>query len=337
MHHELLKWHTKHGRSHFPWQHNISPYRVWLSEIMLQQTQTTTVINYFNNFTTQFPTIFDLAAADLDLVLNLWTGLGYYARARNLHKTAQIICSEYHGIFPETLDLLEELPGIGRSTAAAILSLAYNQKATILDGNVKRVLTRYLTFEGTIKDLWKLAENLTPYTHNAQYTQAIMDLGATICTPKNFNCPECPLQKNCRAYQTNQVDKFPIKKIKSKIPIKETYFLILKNNQNQILLEHRPPTGIWGGLWSFPEISESFENYFLEKYGYVVEQTAQLKTFTHVFTHFKLKITPIIFNLTKQTLAISENSSKYVWYDKDNSKLGLPQPVYQMLTTEFFM
>lgn len=257
----VLRWYKKHGRHDLPWQKDINAYRVWVSEIMLQQTQVNTVIPYYERFMQTFPTVRDLAQADIDEVLHLWTGLGYYARARNLHKSARIIHTDHNNRFPDDLESIVALPGIGRSTAGAILSLALNQVAPILDGNVKRVLARYHRVEGwpgnkkTEQKLWQLAESVTPDKEFAAYTQAIMDLGATVCTRSNPLCDQCPVNNGCEARETGTQEQYPGKKPKKTLPVKQTIFTIIENDKGEVLLEKRLPQGIWGGLWSFPNVN----------------------------------------------------------------------------------
>lgn len=293
----VLNWYDQFGRKDLPWQHEITPYRVWLSEIMLQQTQVTTVIPYFHKFIEHFPTIDDLANANIDIVLSLWAGLGYYARARNLYKTARIISHQMQGVFPQTVDELAQLPGIGRSTAGAIIATAFQQKASILDGNVKRVLTRYFAIAGwpgekqIHDDLWHMAESLTPNERVRDYTQAMMDLGATICTRSNPKCDECPLQAQCQGLKTGNPTQFPGKKPKKKLPVKSTIMLVLANETGAILLKKRPPTGIWGGLWSLPEFEtmDSLENWLMQM-NQSQHQPTYLTAFRHTFTHYHLDI-----------------------------------------------
>jgi A/G-specific adenine glycosylase len=256
---QLLIWFDQHGRNHLPWQKNRTGYRVWVSEIMLQQTQVVTVIPYFERFMERFPAAKDLAEADVDEVLSLWTGLGYYSRARNLHDSAIAIAEQHQGNMPKNIDALIALKGIGRSTAGAILSQAYNEPGIILDGNVKRLLTRLHAIEGwpgqskIDKQLWQIATELTPNQRNADYTQAIMDIGATICKPKQPLCVACPMQARCQALALDRVASIPTPKPKKVLPHKTISVLLLKNQQGQILLEQRPSKGIWGGLWSLPE------------------------------------------------------------------------------------
>ena len=254
----LLDWWDKHGRKNLPWQHPRSPYRVWVSEIMLQQTQVKTVIPYFNRFMERLPDIPSLAETSTDEVLSLWSGLGYYARARNLQKAARLCVENHAGELPITPEALLALPGIGESTANAIYSQAWNQPAVILDGNVKRVLSRYFAVDGwpgkadVHKKLWNIAADLLPKNRGADYSQATMDLGATLCTRSKPECIACPVQKNCRARQQGSVHLFPAKRPRLKVTKKTFQMVILINDNNEVLLERRPPSGIWGGLWSLP-------------------------------------------------------------------------------------
>ena len=250
----LLAWFDQYGRKHLPWQKNRSAYRVWVSEVMLQQTQANTAITYFESFMKRFPAVADLANASQDEVLRLWAGLGYYARGRNLHKSAQVIVNHYQGSFPNTIAALTKLPGIGRSTAGAIVSLAYNQPAAILDGNAKRVLARMYAIDGwpgkaqVNKQLWALAESHTPKKRCADYTQAMMDLGATLCTRSQPGCSQCPARTQCLAFKQGNPKDYPGKKPKKRLPSKHTQFLMVINHRGEILLEKRPAVGIWGGF-----------------------------------------------------------------------------------------
>lgn len=256
---QLLRWHSIHGRHNLPWQVNPTPYRVWISEIMLQQTQVSTVIPFFLGFLQRFPDVHSLAAADRDQVLHLWTGLGYYARARNLHEAAKTICDEFNGEFPATVEQLKTLAGVGQSTAGAIAALSLGVRAPILDGNVKRVLTRFHAIAGypeksDIKQqLWNLADALTPKQNFAEYTQAIMDLGATVCTRSRPRCKECPVHNDCKAYLTDTTEFYPGKKPKKPLPVKTVTMFVLRNQHAEILMEKRPPGGIWGSLYCLPE------------------------------------------------------------------------------------
>jgi len=336
----VLNWFKHHGRKNLPWQLKPNAYRVWVSEIMLQQTQVATVIPYYENFMRSFPNIKQLALADEDKVLHHWTGLGYYARARNLHKTAKIIHHDHQGVLPGTIDELVELPGIGRSTAGAIMALADDKYAVILDGNVKRVLCRYHCVKGwpgqsdTQKKLWELAERHTPKRNCRSYTQAMMDLGATLCTRTKPSCLVCPLQEGCEAYTTQQTTVFPHKKAKKKLPEKFTQMIILHNKSGKkVLLQKRPAQGIWGGLWSFPEIPENADlSSFMQKYGFVInDQTMQWNDIRHTFSHFHLTIKPRILRLKKEPSLVMEKPDWH-WYDLNSPiELGLAAPVKTLL------
>lgn len=334
---KLLRWYDKAGRKNLPWRENITPYYVWVSEIMLQQTQVKTVIPYFTRFITHFPTIFHLADASEDEVLHLWTGLGYYARARYLHDTAKKICSLHQGKFPSDIETLQSLKGIGRSTAGAILAIAFNQHAPILDANVVRVLTRFHALEGLSSEkkmqaiLWEIAHTHTPKKRTADYTQAIMDLGATLCVRTKPLCNICPVSADCLAYRGNTQSCFPTPKLRAPIPLRSTYMLILHNTKtNTVLLEKRPSPGIWGGLWSFPECATEKE---VGKWCDEKLKIRTLKKFTHVFTHFRLEITPIyVTQQTKKTYGLDLKAEK-IWYPLHNSPaLGLPTPIKKILT-----
>ncbi|PCJ43722.1 MAG: A/G-specific adenine glycosylase [SAR86 cluster bacterium] len=336
----VLNWFQDHGRKNLPWQLNPNPYRVWVSEIMLQQTQVATVIPYYENFMQSFPEVKKLALADEDKVLHHWTGLGYYARARNLHKTAKLIYDKSQGVFPDTLEELVDLPGIGRSTAGAILALADDKHAVILDGNVKRVLCRYHCVEGwsgqssTQKQLWELATKHTPVNNCRSYTQAMMDLGATLCTRSKPSCSTCPLQHACQAHLSQRTSEFPHKKPRKKLPVKVTQMLILQSkNGTKVLLEKRPPHGIWGSLWSFPEIqvNTSISN-FLQNYGFIAQdEIISWNSMRHTFSHFHLDIKPQVLRLEKEPAMLMEKHDWH-WYDlKSPKQLGLAAPVKALL------
>jgi A/G-specific adenine glycosylase len=305
---------------------------------MLQQTQVATVIPYFERFMDRFPVVSDLAAATQDEVLQLWTGLGYYARGRNLHKCAQMVVDQYQGEFPNTVEGLESLPGIGRSTAGAIISLALNKPATILDGNVKRVLARYHAVEGwpgqakVADKLWQVAEEHSPEQRPADYTQAMMDLGATLCTRTKPLCAQCPLQSGCSGLQQGQPEQYPGKKPKKTLPVKTTQFLILQNRQGEILLEQRPPTGIWGGLWSFPELeSEQDVESHCQRHHGSIQQSNKWQSFRHTFSHYHLDIHPVHIHLKKSSSVVADND-KLRWYTQDEwQQLGLAAPVKKLL------
>lgn len=332
----LLDWYDRHGRKDLPWQKELTPYRVWLSETMLQQTQVSTVIPYFNRFVERFPDIEILAQAPIDEVLHCWSGLGYYARARNLHKAARIIFKQ--GRFPYTLEELIELPGIGRSTAGAILSIAFNKSHPILDGNVKRVLARFKAVSGwpgtnpVNKELWALSEHLTPQTRVAAYTQAIMDLGATLCTRSKPVCALCPLNSDCLARITDTVSALPSPKPAKALPLKQLVFLILCDNQDRILLEKRPPTGIWGGLWSLPEFdSVEFASDWCIANDVAIVGQQLLATRRHTFSHYHLDYTPLFLQTNGARNNVME-ANRTVWYKAEQiNDLGLPAPVKQLL------
>jgi A/G-specific adenine glycosylase len=335
----LLVWFEKHGRHDLPWQLEQLPYRVWISEIMLQQTQVVTVIPYFECFIKTFPDVETLANSELDNVLHHWTGLGYYARARNLHKAAKLIVKDNRGEFPSTLDDLMALPGIGRSTAGAILSLASQKRYPILDGNVKRVLSRYHGVEGwpgkkkVEEELWSYAELHTPIDLVRDYTQAIMDLGATVCTRCNPFCDSCPLTKDCFARKAERQHDFPGSKPKKVIPNRETVFAIIENDKGEVLLQQRPPTGIWGGLWCFPEIAsdEPIAATIKKQYGFNIKQQTEYKSFKHTFSHFHLMIKPVHIVLEGQMNTVKEAGLSTWLNPAKKSNLGYPAPVVSML------
>lgn len=337
----LLNWYALHGRHDLPWQQDRNLNRVWVSEIMLQQTQVATVIPYFERFMLRFPNTRALADASQDEVLHLWTGLGYYARARNLHKAAQIIRDEYGDQFPEDFDSVLALPGIGRSTAGAILAQALGQRHVILDGNVKRVLTRLYAIEGwpgkkaVENQLWELAELLTPKENLTDYTQAIMDLGATACARKS-NCPTCPMTDLCAAYGLEQVSIYPTPKARKTLPVKETQMLILLQENGDILLQQRPPSGIWGGLWSLPEYTEdNIQQWCEQQLGLIIHDYETQPVLRHTFSHFHLDITPIVSRIKSPANHVMEATNR-VWYNTQRPKsLGLPAPVLKILNQPF--
>ena len=334
----VLAWFDHAGRKHLPWQHDITPYRVWLSEIMLQQTQVNTVIPYFKKFVVQFPDIAALAAAKQDDVLTLWTGLGYYSRARNLYRTAKIICEQHSGIFPETVDALSDLPGIGRSTAAAIVSIAYQKRAAILDGNVKRVLARFHAVSGwhgestTQKKLWRYAEEHTPKKRVGDYTQAMMDLGATVCTRSKPRCTLCPLQSQCHAYRTDSVAQYPEKKLRKLLPIKAVNMLMIRNAAGEVLLQKRAPVGLWGGLWCLPQapLEKNIVELCKTLCAQTPHKTESWPSWKHSFSHYHLDITPILIDIKNSTKKISEPNMQWIKPDQATT-LGMPAPVVKLL------
>lgn len=333
----VLAWFDAHGRTDLPWQQQVSPYRVWLSEIMLQQTQVATVIPYFQRFTQRFPDIQSLADVALDDVLHLWTGLGYYARARNLHKTAQIIIHDFAGEFPNNIEQLSGLPGIGRSTAGAICALAFHQKAAILDGNVKRVLSRFAAVEGwpgqaaTHKTLWHLAEKFTPDQRIADYTQATMDLGATLCTRRSPQCPGCPLRGHCVAFREGNPEKYPGRRPAKALPVKRIRFLIIRNEMGDVLLRQNPPKGIWGSLWAFPDCGDdTAPEQACEQLGLQPDSKKFLATRRHTFSHFHLDYEPVLLD-ARSGGKVNEGAAQ-VWYNRNNPlSLGLPAPVKTLI------
>ena len=338
---QLLKWYEQYGRHDLPWQINPTPYRVWISEIMLQQTQVTTVIPYFQRFMQRFPTIQSLATAPEDDVLAHWSGLGYYARARNIHKTAQIIHTDYRSRFPKTVDALMMMPGIGRSTAGAIIGFSQKIKAVILDGNVKRVLSRYFALKEpvnktqVIQQLWSVADQLTPEKNAHQYNQAIMDLGATLCTRTKPRCTECPVKTQCLAFQENQPTLYPIKTVKKARPTKTVRLLIIQNAQQEILLLKRPSRGIWGGLWSFPEqaVTAMYHCFYCDDKMLSLRYIDELEKITHTFTHFTLEIFPLLAKATQKTVKqLIPDPQKFIWHNLSQPLPGgIAAPVARIL------
>lgn len=306
---------------------------------MLQQTQVSSVIPYYKNFLKQFPSLKKLADAPVDAVLACWSGLGYYARARNLHKAAAIIRQDYRGRFPVNIDTLESLPGIGRSTAGAILALSKQSRHPILDGNVKRVLCRYYTVVGwsgeskVTEKLWHYAEINTPDNNIRQYTQAIMDLGATVCTRSQPQCSLCPFRSECGAYRNGQVTRYPYAKPKKILPIKQTQMLMLEDKQKNVLLLKRPDSGIWGGLWSFPEcgLDDDVIDWCQQHLGLQVEHTVTLAEFKHTFSHYQLQITPVRLRVSAYPNRVME-VAEAIWYNKNDSRaIGYATPIKRLL------
>ncbi|MDX1518574.1 MAG: A/G-specific adenine glycosylase [Gammaproteobacteria bacterium] len=334
----LLAWFDRHGRHDLPWQQDACPYHVWVSEIMLQQTQVKTVIPYYLRFIERFGSVQALAAANIDEVLHYWTGLGYYARARNLHKAAGVIVSEYGGEFPESLEEMMGLPGIGRSTAGAILSLAFGQRHPILDGNVKRVLTRVYCIDGwpgqsqVEKQLWALAEDLTPHDRTAAYTQAIMDLGATVCTRTQPGCDHCPVTFMCKAHTRGEQSRYPNPKPKTGKPVRATIFMVIENPRGEVFLEQRPPSGIWGGLWGFPECDNKKEiQRRLQQLGLEASSITSLEPLRHTFSHFHLDINPVHCQVTGSASVIREVRDQ-CWFKNDGTaRLGMAAPIIKLL------
>lgn len=326
----LITWHKRHGRHDLPWQRTrdavrddaIDAYAIWLSEIMLQQTQVTTVIPYYQRFLQKFPTVQVLAAAPLDAVLTLWSGLGYYSRARNLHKAAGIIVERYGGKIPNDPQLVQTLPGVGRSTAAAICVFAYGGRHAILDGNVKRVLARYCGVQGypgetKVQDmLWRKAEALLPGNNNSArgivaYTQGLMDLGASLCARRRPQCNACPLRSDCVAYLRGLTESLPTVKPRAALPQRATVMLVLRN-AGEIMLEKREASGIWGGLWSLPEVSDARQARATceKRYGVSVVASKALPGIKHGFTHFKLQIDVLLLDVKKNKRRVSAGKAQ---------------------------
>ncbi len=341
----VIRWQKQHGRHQLPWQRTRDAYRIWLSEIMLQQTQVATVIPYYARFLERFPDVSALAAAPVEDVMALWSGLGYYTRARNLHRCAQQIVAAHSGVFPADVEALASLPGIGRSTAAAISAFAYGTRAAILDGNVKRVFCRVFGVEGfpgsapVEKQLWERAIALLPETDIESYTQGLMDLGATLCVRSRPNCAACPLRSRCVAHANDRTAELPARKPKKAVPEKSTVMLLVEH-RDAILLEQRPPSGIWGGLLSLPELNRLLTSVpgkiskktlasALAEFG-ELESFEMLTPFVHTFTHFRLTVTPLRVSLSRSFLQASQSS--YQWLPKKKlSSAGLPAPVRKLL------
>ena len=330
----LICWQERHGRHDLPWQGTRDPYAVWLSEIMLQQTQVSSVIPYYLRFIARFPDIAALAVATLDEVLAHWSGLGYYARGRNLHQAAQRVMEQHGGVFPDDFESVVALPGIGRSTAAAILAFAFGQRRAILDGNVKRVLARCFGIAGypgakSVENaLWHKAEQLLPETGIETYTQALMDLGATVCNRTRPVCATCPLNRGCVAYNENRVAELPAPRPRKPLPQKDTAMLILLR-QGEVFLEKRPPTGIWGGMWSFPEDGVEDEA-DLERLGFKGKAGVPLPEMQHTFTHFRLRIVPRVFEVTDTLPAARDQGG--LWLVPDEAMgAAIPAPVREIL------
>jgi len=326
----LLAWHRVHGRHDLPWQHPRDAWRVWVSEIMLQQTRVETVIGYFERFMARFPDVAALAAAPLDDVLALWSGLGYYARARNLHAAAGRVVDEFGGRLPDDIDTLATLPGIGRSTAAAIVAQAFGRRAVILDGNVKRVLARHAAVVGwpgssaVERQLWDQAERRTPEHSAVDYSQAIMDLGAAVCTPRAPRCPECPVVDDCQARRRGLHEELPTPRPRRRLPERASCFLILRDPDARVLLERRPPSGIWGGLWCLPERGDS-----VPSDGEALPTPAAIR---HVFSHFALRMRFEHRRIEPGDAAGTIEDADRRWFTLDQAlKAGLPRPVRRVI------
>jgi len=335
----LLAWFDRHGRHDLPWQQTRDPYRIWVSEIMLQQTQVRTVIPYYERFLKRFPTLQSLARARLDTVLHHWTGLGYYARARNLKKAAETIVRTHRGRFPQTLEEVSALPGIGRSTAGAILAFAFGQRHPILDGNVKRVLARVHALDMPTNNrqaetqLWELADRYTPTRRVADYTQAIMDLGATVCRPRQPECARCPFTGDCVAHANGVPDRYPVRAQRKALPVRKTAMILIQDRRNRVLLSQRPPSGVWGGLWSFPECRSAADatRHCREQFGIEIRTSKPWPTLQHGFSHYQLLITPVPARIAGSGRIAMENTAS-VWYNpRQPDARGLSAPVLELL------
>ncbi len=333
----LLAWHKRHGRHDLPWQGTRDAYRIWVSEIMLQQTQVAAVIPYYARFLQRFPDIATLAGAPQDEVLRLWSGLGYYSRARNLRRAAQLVVERHAGAFPRALEDIEALPGIGRSTAAAIAAFAYGTRAAILDGNVKRVLARHFAVGGypgekrVESQLWKIAEEQMPPRAIARYTQAMMDLGATLCTRARPGCAQCPLAQSCQALALDRVGEFPASRPAKAVPTRSTHMLLLVRN-GELLLEKRPPSGTWGGICGLPELTDATVGGGGCRSGYAcdIAEPERLAPLAHGFTHFKLNIQPLLCRVKKFTPVASEAGQ--IWLSLEEAQgAAIPVPVRKLI------
>ena len=332
----LLAWFDRAGRKHLPWQQDPTPYRVWISEIMLQQTQVATVIGYYERFMQRFPDVRALAAAPVDEVLHLWTGLGYYARARNLHRAAQLIVAEHGAEFPETMEAAQALPGIGRSTAGAILALSRSQRHPILDGNVKRVLARCFGIEGcpgereVEKALWTRSDECTPNERVAHYTQAIMDLGATLCVRSRPLCAACPLAEHCVARIEGRQSALPTPRPKKIRPQRTAYVVMMVREDGAVLLERRPPAGIWGGLWTLPQFDgrEAAQLWIIERGS--IDRAHPMPPYAHSFTHFDLTLHPLM--VRTDTMPALADGDRYCWYEPQQpARIGLAKPAVELI------
>lgn len=338
----IIAWQKQSGRHDLPWQNTRDAYRIWVSEIMLQQTQVNAVIGYYARFMGRFPDVATLAAAPIDDVMQHWAGLGYYARARNLHKAAVLMVDQFGGDFPQTYEEVWSLPGIGRSTAAAICAFAYGERRAILDGNVKRVFARNFGVDGDVRTkaiedaMWDIAEREAPADNIEAYTQGLMDLGATLCTRGTPSCLLCPLRRTCVAFNQGRIAQLPSKSPKKETPHRETRMLVMMS-ANEVLIERRPPTGIWGGLWSLPEISVEADVMSVAKNRYLVtaskgRRPRPLAEVEHGFTHYSLTIYPVEIAVSKRNIHTAEPG--VMWLNlADINNAALPAPVKKILLT----
>jgi A/G-specific adenine glycosylase len=340
----LLAWQRTHGRHDLPWQVRRTPYRVWLSEVMLQQTQVATALPYFERFCAALPDLPALARAPLDEVLALWSGLGYYSRARNLHRAAALCAERHGGEVPDDFAALLALPGIGRSTAGAILAQAFGRRAAILDGNVKRVLCRSHAVDGfpgqpqVERRLWRLADALLPDADLPAYTQAVMDLGATVCVRTRPACPSCPLRADCRALAADRVAELPVPRPGRLLPERSAAWWLLVDADDRVLLERRPERGIWGGLWSLPEFpdADAAATALALRLGSDAGPPRALAPIRHVFSHFALHAQPLHWRLQGSSMAVADGAGERWLTRHELAALGLPQPVRQLLAAHRF-
>jgi A/G-specific adenine glycosylase len=336
----VVDWQMRHGRHDLPWQRSRDAYSIWVSEIMLQQTQVATVIPFYERFMRRFPDVAALASAPLDDVMQAWSGLGYYTRARNLHKAAHVIVADHGAQVPASVDALAALPGVGRSTAAAIAALAYGVRGAILDGNVKRVLCRSFGVEGdpasgrVERSLWTLAEALSPEDDIAAYTQGMMDIGATVCVRARPLCDRCPLQSACMAFQQGRTDELPQPRRRRPVPERDVAMLVVRRGA-QVLLEKRPESGIWGGLWSLPEtaVDDDLRAYCARRFGPTDIALCELPGLTHGFTHFRLRIRPWRVDLDGPTSSVAEPGSMWMQLE-DARRAALPVPIKRILESQ---
>jgi A/G-specific adenine glycosylase len=334
----LIAWHAREGRHDLPWQRDPTPYRVWISEVMLQQTQVATVIPYYERFIARFPDVRMLAQATVDEVLHLWSGLGYYARARNLHRAALRILGEHRGEFPASFADLVALPGVGRSTAGAILALSQGARFPILDGNVRRVLARCFAVAGARTDrsceqrLWELAERCTPQERIADYTQAIMDLGATVCVRRRPLCERCPLAGVCVARRTGRQHELPVARRRGTRPARRVFMVFALDESGRVRLERRPEGGVWGGLWCPPQFTTATAAAAFARNSLGAAVAPQpLAALEHAFTHFDLTITPLLVSCAPAAAVMEEGAG--LWYNiREPARIGLPAPISALLS-----
>jgi A/G-specific adenine glycosylase len=335
----IVRWQRQHGRHGLPWQGTRDAYRIWLSEIMLQQTQVSTVLAYYERFLAKFPDVQALARADEDAVLASWSGLGYYARARNLHRAAREVVARFGGVFPASFDDLATLPGIGRSTASAIAAFASGERRAILDGNVRRVLSRHAGIEGdpsrasVLAAFWTAAESRLPRDGIESYTQGMMDLGASVCMPRDPHCPLCPVSADCVARRDDRIGELPARKARAR-PRRKRIAMLVVVRGGEVLLEKRVATGIWGGLWSLPEASadEAPAEALARDWGLAAAKAQPLAPFEHAFTHFTLEVAPWRIELTRGA-RLAEGKAA-IWLSLDDvSGAALPSPVKKLLTS----